>query len=105
MCNLLLQSWMDSIKGVSCEDSIAMGIHRGGGANSVASTSAINRTNTNKQTNGSSRSSGAAGGVHQLPSTDSRQSSTRLVGNGLAPRDLDKVTNAGASASTMAANR
>ena len=86
--------------------SIGLGIHRGGGA-SVASNqaSAINRTNINKQTNGSSRSSGATGGVHQLTSTDSRQSSTRLVGNGLAPRDLDKVTNAAASASTMAANR
>ena len=85
------------------DEATGLGIHRGGGASMVSTASANNRTTTNKQTNGSSRSSGATGGVHQLTSTaDSRQSSTRLVGNGLVPRDLDKVSNASAANTTMA---
>ena len=85
------------------DEATGLGIHRGGGASMVSTASANNRTSTNKQTNGSSRSSGATGGVHQLTSTaDSRQSSTRLVGNGLVPRDLDKVSNASAANTTMA---
>ena len=102
------QGWT-RVKGVSGEEVIGLGIHRGGGAFvSSASASAINHppshrsTNNQKSTtNGSSRSSGATVGgvgVHQLTSTDSRQCSTRLVGNGLAPRDLDKVGGSGGSA-------
>ena len=105
------QGWT-RVKGVG-DEAIGLGIHRGGGAFvSSASASAINhpqpssashrdRTNTLNQkstTNGSSRSASGGATVHQLTSTDSRQCSTRLVGNGLAPRDLDQVGGGGGGA-------